>query len=98
MQALAMANGTDGFGILVREPGGSDAVPPGSGVVVSGVMPGSAAERAGIQAGDVVSELNRRKVTNLETWRQAAEKSADEKSLLLKIQRGQTTRYLAVER
>ncbi|MFL5320342.1 MAG: trypsin-like peptidase domain-containing protein [Myxococcaceae bacterium] len=98
MQALARANDTDGFGILVREPGGSDPVPPGSGVVVSGVMPGSAAERAGIQAGDVVTELNRHKVTNLDTWRQAADKSAQEQSLLLKIQRGESTRYLAVER
>ena len=53
---------------------------------------------AGLAAGDVLSEVNRRKVTNLDSWQRALEKAASEPTLLLKVQRGDSTRYLAVER
>ena len=100
LELLTRANEADPVGLLVRQRSARD---PGSVleaevVVVSGVMPGSPAERAGITAGDLISEVNRRKVTNLSTWKQAVEKAASEPTLLLRIQRGETTRLLAVER
>jgi hypothetical protein len=37
-------------------------------------------------------------VTDLDSWRRALEKAASEPTLLLRVQRGDSTRYLAVER
>jgi serine protease Do len=41
-------------------------LPPGVGVVVMKVAPRSAAARAGLAPGDVILEVNRRRVTNVD--------------------------------
>lgn len=66
-----------------------------TGVVVSEVDPSSAAAEAGIQRGDVIQEVNREPVHNVEQYRQAlaANKNA---SILLLINRAGTTHYVVV--
>lgn len=58
------------FGISTRSLGSSDreALGVSSGVLVTGVKSGSAAERAGIQAGDVIIKMDSRAITNSETF------------------------------
>jgi serine protease Do len=71
-------------------------VKKGSGVVVTQVEPGSAAAEAGIQTGDVIQEVNRKPVKNVEDFVQKVEKAKDKDSVLLLIQRGQNSLFAAV--
>jgi serine protease Do len=66
------------------------------GVIIIGVRAGSSAERAGLRPGDVVLEVDRKKVTGLrrftQLWRAAQGKT------LLWIHRRGMTRYVVVDR
>jgi serine protease Do len=68
----------------------------GSGVVVTRVEPDSAAAEVGIQTGDVIQEVNRKPVKNVEDFIQKVEKAKDKDSVLLLIQRGQNNLFAAV--
>ncbi len=61
-------------------------VPPRSGVLVSSVEPGSSAARAGIRRGDLILEVNRRQVQDVEGFTRAL--SQDKEDHLVLIQRG----------
>ncbi len=67
-----------------------------AGVVVTQVEPGSPAADAGIQTGDVIQEVNRKPVKNVEDFVQKVEKAKDRDSILLLIQRGQNSLFAAV--
>jgi len=74
-------------------------VPAGTpGVVVSDVSPSSQAAAAGLRAGDVIQEVNRKPVANVSDFKQAmnaSENHAADESLLL-VNRHGTTLYIAV--
>jgi len=61
-----------------------------AGIVVTQVEPGSPAAEAGIQAGDVIQQVNRKPVKNVEDFVQKVEKTADKDNVLLLIQRDRT--------
>ena len=67
-----------------------------AGVVVTRVEPESPAAEAGIQTGDVIQEVNRKPVKNVEDFVQKVEKAKDKDSILLFIQRGQNSLFAAV--
>jgi serine protease Do len=67
------------------------------GVVVMDVEPGSVAERAGIQSGDLIKEVNRERVHNLQEYRVVVSKMPADKGLLLLVKRGNFTRYVLVQ-
>jgi len=67
-----------------------------SGVVVTRVEPGSAAAEAGIQTGDVIQEVNRKPVKNVDDFIQKVEKAKEKDNVLLLIQRGQNNLFAAV--
>jgi serine protease Do len=67
-----------------------------TGVVVARVEPGSPAADAGIQTGDVIREVNRKPVNNVDDFAQKVEKAKDRDSVLLLIQRGQNNLFAAV--
>ena len=67
-----------------------------AGVVVMGVEPGSAAAEAMIQTGDVILEINRKPVTNVSEFVQNIEKAKKQESLLLLIERGQNSLFVAL--
>jgi serine protease Do len=67
-----------------------------TGVVVTRVEPGSPAADAGIQTGDVVQEVNRKPVKNMEDFVQKVEKAKGQDNILLLIQRGQNNLFAAV--
>jgi serine protease Do len=67
-----------------------------TGVVVTGVEQGSPAEEAGIQAGDVIQQVNRKPVKGVEDFVQKVEKTGSQDSILLLLQRGQNNLFAAV--
>ncbi len=67
-----------------------------TGVLVTDVDPGSAAERAGIKRGDLIQEVNRTPVKTPTEVRKAIEKNK-RSSLLLLVRQGDATRYLAIK-
>ncbi|HEV3168360.1 MAG TPA: PDZ domain-containing protein [Isosphaeraceae bacterium] len=62
------------------------------GVRIVGVSPGSPAERAGIQTGNVLTSVNGSQVTSLQDLLRALDNSAGQASLVLQDGRGYTTR------
>jgi serine protease Do len=89
------------FGMRVKDlsPGlalqlGIDAT---SGVVISSIDPGSRAEEAGLRARDVILEVNRATVKNVEIFQQAMKSGAKGKVVLLLVKRGNTTLFYALK-
>jgi len=70
---------------------------PGDGVLVTAVQPGSAADRAGIQSGDVIQEVNRKKVTSVKEAQAEAQKDLNAQTLLLLFRRGDSSQFAALE-
>ena len=66
------------------------------GVEVTEVKRGSAASRAGIREGDIIREINRQVVRDLDDFQRLTRKlDADDRALLL-LQRGRTTIFLSI--
>jgi serine protease Do len=70
---------------------------PGSGVIVSAVVPGSPADDAGIQPGDLVTAVNRQPVTSTDQFRKAINAARSQKKALLLIRRGEFSQYVVVQ-
>lgn len=66
------------------------------GVVVAQVEQGSPAADAGIRQGDVIREVNRIQVTNVEDFLQKIEQTKSGSSILLLIQRGKNSLFVTV--
>jgi serine protease Do len=69
--------------------------PSTTGVVVSEVDPSSYAAEAGLQRGDVIQEVNRKPVHNLNEYHEALA-GADNHSVLLLVNRGGTTSFVVI--
>jgi len=68
------------------------------GVVVAGVEPGSAADQARLQRGDIILEVNRNTVENDRDFASAVRKIKPEKTILLLIRRGNNTIFITLKR
>lgn len=66
------------------------------GVVVTEVEPQSPAWKAGVSSGDLIKEVNRKKVHNIRDFKIAVEQAKETESLLLLIRRGDQTFYVAL--
>jgi len=69
--------------------------PTTTGVVILDIDPSSAAAEAGLQRGDVIQEVNRKPVHNLQEYHQALE-GTDNHQVLLLVNHGGTTLYLVI--
>jgi Do/DeqQ family serine protease len=96
--AVGNQSGTFGMSVepLTRERAQELGVPATTGVLVSGVQPGGRAADAGLRPGDVITEVDRKPVSNPETLR-AALKDGSRPALLL-VHRGEATVYLTIDR
>lgn len=68
----------------------------GSGLVISGVSPGGAAEAAGLKPGQLIEEVNREKVTSLGDLQKALQKSGDAEKILLRLRSGNLSTYIVL--
>ncbi len=66
------------------------------GVVISSVQPGSRADEAGLRARDVILEVNRAAIKNVDSYQNALKTSAKGKIVLLLVRRGDATIYVTV--
>jgi serine protease Do len=66
------------------------------GVVVNQVDPGSRAANAGLQPGDVIQQVNHQSVSNVKDYTNAVGSSKKDDSVLLLVDRGGNTMFLAV--
>lgn len=66
------------------------------GVVIAEVQPGTPAADAGLRRGDVVQEVNRRKVTNLTSFEREL-RAAGSDGVVLLINRGGSTMFVAIQ-
>jgi len=67
------------------------------GVVVSAVEPGSAADEAGIRRGDVLMEIDRRPIRNLDEYRKSVAGIKKGRGVLFLVRRGESTLFLALK-
>jgi serine protease Do len=68
------------------------------GLVVASVKPGSAADEAGLRAGDVITQVNRRPVKNLADYNREISRTEKAKSVLFLVRRGESSVFLALKR
>jgi serine protease Do len=66
------------------------------GIVVSAVEPGSAADEAGIRRGDVIVEIDRKPIRNLEEYKKSIASVRKGKGVLFLVRRGESTLFLAL--
>jgi serine protease Do len=67
------------------------------GVVISSVQPGSRADEAGLRPRDVILEVNRETVKNVDSYQSAIKTGAKGKIVLLLVKRGDNTIYVALK-
>jgi serine protease Do len=67
------------------------------GVVVTAVEPGSAADESGIRRGDVIVEVDRKAVRNLEDYKKAVAGVRKGRGVLFLVRRGESTLFLALK-
>jgi serine protease Do len=72
-------------------------VPNARGVVVTDVEEGSPADEVGIRPGDVILEVNQQKITGLEDYRAAVQRTGDAESVLLLVRREGSALYVVVQ-
>ncbi len=66
------------------------------GVVIANVVPGSPAEEAGLRAGDVIRQVNRESVGDLENAKKMIEKAKEKDTILLLIEREENNLFAAI--
>jgi serine protease Do len=67
------------------------------GIIVANVEPGSAAEDAGLRPGDLILEVNRQEVRNMEEYTKAIANLDKKESILLLVKRNTHTRFVVLE-
>jgi serine protease Do len=80
----------------VRHSERSDRSKPSSGVVVTDIEPESLAERAGLQKGDVIREINRKPVKDVRDFERLTSRLPSRSPVLLLVSRGNGTIFLSI--
>ncbi len=69
-----------------------------NGVIVLAVEEGSVADEAGLQEGDVIQEINRKKIESLKDYEKAIREANIEKGILFHIHRKESSFYLTYKK
>lgn len=67
------------------------------GLIVAQVLPGSAADKAGIRRYDIIKEVNRKPIKGIRDYKDAIEKIEKGDVILFRIVRGRSSLYIAVK-
>ena len=65
--------------------------------MISSVEPGSRADEAGLRARDVILEVNRAAVKDVDSYQQAMNAGGKSKIVLILVKRGDSTIYFALK-
>ena len=68
-----------------------------SGVIIMSVESGSPAEEAGIKRGDIIKEINHKKINNIADYNKAVAKSSIKEGVLLLIKREDQTFFVNIQ-
>jgi serine protease Do len=71
--------------------------PDEEGVVISGVKPGSSAADAGLRPGDIVKEVDRKKIKDVDDYNRAIQKATKSGGVLLLVKRGDGTLFVVLK-
>ncbi|TVM04358.1 MAG: serine protease [Candidatus Brocadia sp. WS118] len=82
---------------LTKELAKSLGVEEDSGVIVAEVQPGSPAALSEIREGDLIKEVNRKKIGNVTEFKKALSEADKEKGVLMLIKRGEFSRYVIIK-
>lgn len=101
LQALEGPGNVDELGLVLKDLSPEVASSLGhtaySGALVAGVVPRSPAAQAGVTAGDVITEVNRRRVKDVAGVRAILELgNGGGTNVLIRVQRGDVQQYLAL--
>ncbi len=66
------------------------------GVLIADVDPGSAAERVGLQSGQLIEEVNKNRVRNMAELKAAMEKSRNKNQVLFRVRSGEYSHYVVL--
>lgn len=83
-------------GTLTAEVAEQLGLKAGVGVVITGVAPGSLADRAGLETGMVITEVNRKPVRSVQDFNKALEAQPLSKGVLLLIRTAEGSRFVAI--
>lgn len=67
------------------------------GVLVSDVEVGSVADEGGVRRGDIIIEVNRKKITNVEDYKESLGQVKGEETILFLLRRGKRTLFIALK-
>lgn len=67
------------------------------GVIITNVQPGSIAWEAGLRRGDIILEINRKQIANLDQYRKTIDSIKKGESALLLVKRDKNTVYVALK-
>ena len=82
---------------LTKELAKSLGIEEDSGVIVSEVQPGSPAAMSEIREGDLIKEVNRKKISNVAEFKKALSEGDKEKGILMLVKRGEFSRYAIIK-
>jgi len=68
-----------------------------AGVVVIDIEPNSLADDAGMEAGDIIKEVNRNPIKNIKDYQRIMDNIGKDSSILFLVKRGQQTFYVSVK-
>ncbi len=69
-----------------------------AGLFVDSVVPGGLADKAGLLVGDVIQEINGERIADVESLKRAIEAAPAGQPVLIVVQRGESSRYLAAKK
>jgi serine protease Do len=67
------------------------------GILVTNVAPRSQAERAGLRKNDILLEINRKAIRNIDDFTRITQTLSQHKSVLVLLKRGSTTIFLSIQ-
>ena len=68
-----------------------------SGVVITSVQPQSAAAEAGLRRGDVILEVNRQEIANIDNFQELVKQAKPGSNVLCLVRRGENNIFLALQ-
>ncbi|HEV8723709.1 MAG TPA: DegQ family serine endoprotease [Candidatus Binatia bacterium] len=99
-EAIASAEERKNFGLTVQnvtpQVAESLGLDRAEGVVVSSVAPRSVADEAGLRRGDVILEIDRKRIKNLSDFQKATSNIKKDQVVLVLVDRGARTRFLTL--